>query len=197
MKKSQFKQLIKEEIRKILKENEYLDQLLDKISSLGMDSLSPKEKTYLDQYSKGENPKSLSPETFKVRVENNYMGSYNAYLYAKDNPWIPQQVFDLTNAYYMYDPDSDPDSIPVMLNTEPEDPEDELGNDFPKRIEGPKSNNPNIYTNQEPKGIRITNGKDNKIIDILKDAGNVYDIKDVGMNKIGIPGKYVEISKLY
>jgi hypothetical protein len=196
VKKSQLKQIIKEELIKILKENEYLDQLLDKISSSGMDSLSPKEKTYLDQYSKGANPKSLSPETFKVRLEKDFMGSYQAYLYASDNPWIPQQVFDLTNSYYMSDPDRDSMAIPVILNTEPElDPKDELGNDLPKPIGGSNSNDPSLYVNQEPKGIRISNGKGGKIIDILKDAGNVDDIKAIGINNIGIPGKYVEIFK--
>lgn len=192
-KKSQLKQIIKEEVQKILKENEYLDQLLDKISSSGMDSLSPKEKTYLNQYSKGTNPKSLSPETFKVRLKK-MMGTYMAYLYAQDNPWIPQQVFDLTNSHYMSDPDRDPNAIFVDLNTELElDPEDESEDNL-KSI-GSKSNNPTLYVNQEPEGISMSNGKDGKIIDILKDAGNVDDIKAIGVNRIGIPGKYVTILK--
>jgi hypothetical protein len=53
MKYSQLRQIIKEEIRKVLNENEIIDKILDKISSYGVDSLTIKEKEYLDQNSKG------------------------------------------------------------------------------------------------------------------------------------------------
>jgi hypothetical protein len=195
MKKSQLKQLIKEELIKILKENEYLDQLLDKISSSGMDSLSPKEKTYLDQYSKGENPKSLSPKTFKVRVEKDPFGfGYNARLYAQDNPWIPHQVFSLWHSNYLPDPEDDPNVINVYLNTEPDELDPKDGIELVTR----KSTDPTAYHNQEPEGMTMSNGKGNKIINILKDAGNLDDLKLLGDNdSIGIPGKYIKISKSY
>jgi hypothetical protein len=184
VKKSQLKQIIKEEVQKILKENEYLDQLLDKISSSGMDSLSPKEKTYLDQYSKGANPKSLSPETFKVRLEKNEFGVYDSYLYTQDNSWIPQQVFDIGNSIYMGEPD-DPNRIPVYLNTYPKpDPESNM-TDF----KDAKTNDPN--------GAIIFSDKEGKMLDILKDVGNLDNITSTnfGTSKIKIPGKYVELLK--
>jgi len=54
MKYSQLRQIIKEEIKKVLNENETVDKILDKITSQGKDSLTPEEKEYLDKYSKGE-----------------------------------------------------------------------------------------------------------------------------------------------
>jgi hypothetical protein len=54
MKYSQLRQIIKEEISKVLRENKTVDQILDKISSQGKDSLTPEENEYLDKYSKGE-----------------------------------------------------------------------------------------------------------------------------------------------
>ncbi len=183
VKKSQLKQIIKEEVQKILKENEYLDQLLDKISSSGMDSLSPKEKTYLDQYSKGANPKSLSPETFKVRLEKNEFGVYDSYLYTQDNPWIPQQIFDIHNSIIMGG--GEPDRILVYLNTYPKpDPESNM-TDF----KDAKTN--------DPKGTRMFSDKEGKMLDILKDAGNLDDLTttNFGTPKIKIPGKYVELLK--
>jgi len=54
MKKLKLIQIIKEEISKVLKENETIDKILDKISSQGKDSLTPEENEYLDKYSKGE-----------------------------------------------------------------------------------------------------------------------------------------------
>jgi hypothetical protein len=184
VKKSQLKQIIKEELIKILKENEYLDQLLDKISSSGMDSLSPKEKTYLDQYSKEANPKSLSPENFKVRLEKNEFGVYDSYLYTQDNSWIPQQVFDIGNSIYMGEPD-DLTRIPVYLNTYPKpDPESNM-TDF----KDAKTNDPN--------GAIIFSDKEGKMLNILKDVGNLDDLTptNFGTSKIKIPGKYVEILK--
>jgi hypothetical protein len=182
VKKSQLKQIIKEEVQKILKENEYLDQLLDKISSSGMDSLSPKEKTYLDQYSKGANPKSLSPETFKVRLEKNEFGVYDSYLYTQDNSWIPQQVFDIHNSIVMGG--GEPDRIPVYLNTYPKsDPESNM-TDF----KDAKTN--------DPKGARMFGDKEGKMLDILKDAGNLDDIATNSFTSaLKIPGKYVELLK--
>jgi len=51
MKKEQLKQIIKEEIQNVLNENTNIDQILDKISSKGINSLSPHDKQYLDAYS--------------------------------------------------------------------------------------------------------------------------------------------------
>lgn len=182
-KKSQLKQIIKEEIQKILKENEYLDHLLDKISSSGMDSLSPKEKIYLDQYSKDKNPKSLFPETFKVRLEKNGFGVYDSYLYTQDNPWIPQQVFDIHNS--IVTGEDEPDRISVYLNA------------YPKP--DPKSNMTDFGDTKtnDPKGFRMFSDKEGKILDFLKDAGNLDDITANSQNTslIKIPGKYVTILK--
>lgn len=181
MKRSQLKQLIKEEIHKILKENEYLDQLLDKISSSGMDSLSPKEKTYLDQYSKGANPKSLSPETFKVRLEKNNIGVYDSYIYAKDNSWIPQQVFDTINSLY-YEPQKD-NRIPIVLNTYPKpDPESNM------------TSFKSLNTN-DPEAARILGDKEGYVISTLTDLGNMDDLTAVfsPSYKIKIPGKYIDL----
>jgi hypothetical protein len=61
MKISQLKQIIKEEISKILNENANIDQILDKISSKGVNSLSPYEKEYLDAYAQ---EKELPPVEF-------------------------------------------------------------------------------------------------------------------------------------
>ena len=54
MKKSQLKQLIKEEIQKLLEDQIVIDKILDKISTSGIESLTPQEKAYLEKYSKGE-----------------------------------------------------------------------------------------------------------------------------------------------
>jgi hypothetical protein len=55
MKKSQLKQLIKEEILKVLSEDQgIVDKILDKISQYGINSLTRVEKEYLDNYSKGD-----------------------------------------------------------------------------------------------------------------------------------------------
>ena len=71
MKKQDLKKLIKEEIQKILNEDEYtLNKILDKISSLGVDSLLPKEKRFLDQHSKEEfsSKNSLSKNNLYFRT---------------------------------------------------------------------------------------------------------------------------------
>jgi hypothetical protein len=67
MKKFQLKQLIKEEIRKVLNEDkDIIDKILDKISQRGMNSLTYTEKEYLDKYSKDDKnlkaPYSLANE---------------------------------------------------------------------------------------------------------------------------------------
>jgi DNA-binding transcriptional regulator GbsR (MarR family) len=67
MKKSELKQLIKEEIRKVLSENkDIVDKILDKISQYGINSLTYTEKEYLDKYSKDDKdlkaPYSLANE---------------------------------------------------------------------------------------------------------------------------------------
>jgi len=55
MKRSQLKQLIKEEIHKILKEDEdIINKILDKISQRGINSLTHTEKEYLNKYSKDD-----------------------------------------------------------------------------------------------------------------------------------------------
>jgi hypothetical protein len=56
MKKSQLKQIIKEEISKVLNENnqQLLDTILDKLSTDGIESLTPEETNFLDMFSKGE-----------------------------------------------------------------------------------------------------------------------------------------------
>jgi hypothetical protein len=181
MKKSQLKQIIKEEIIKILNENDYLDQLLDKISSSGENSLSSKEKNYLDQYSKGTNPESLSPKTFKVRLEKNNMGVYDSYMYAKDNSWIPQQIFDTINSLY-YEPQKD-NRIPIVLNTYPKpDPESNMTS-F-------KSLN-----TSDPEAARILGDKEGYVINTLMDLGNIDDLTAVfsPSYKIKIPGKYIDL----
>jgi hypothetical protein len=61
MKHSQLRQIIKEEIKKVLNENINIDQILDKISSKGIDSLSSYEKDYLDAYAQ---EKELPPVEF-------------------------------------------------------------------------------------------------------------------------------------
>lgn len=60
MKKNILKQLIREEIRKVLNESQdgYLNSLLDKILDQGIESLSDEEKQALDQFSSGSKPKS-------------------------------------------------------------------------------------------------------------------------------------------
>jgi len=54
MKKSQLKQLIKEEIRKVLNEDKIADRILDKINSQGINSLTKLEKDYLKDFSLGK-----------------------------------------------------------------------------------------------------------------------------------------------
>lgn len=59
MKKSELKQIIREEIRKVLNEDQaIIDKILDKISSSGIESLTPEEKKYLDTGGKSDIPSS-------------------------------------------------------------------------------------------------------------------------------------------
>jgi hypothetical protein len=82
MKKSQLKQLIKEEIRKVLNEDKTADRILDKIRSQGMDSLTKLEKDYLKDFSLGktnlidpydeENIRLNEKKSFLSFIKSNY-----------------------------------------------------------------------------------------------------------------------------
>ena len=63
--------------KKLLEDISLVDKILDKISKKGIESLNPKEKEYIDQYSKGENPKDWkeypdwnNPENYYTRQKN-------------------------------------------------------------------------------------------------------------------------------
>jgi hypothetical protein len=87
MKKSQLKQVIKEEIQKILEDSNIIDKILDKISTSGIDSLTPQEKEYLNKHSKGEedlvDPYDIENNALNERkkflsfIKSNYDGILN------------------------------------------------------------------------------------------------------------------------
>ena len=75
MKKSQLRQIIKEEVQKALNEDKNIvDKILDKISKYGMNSLTYIEKEYLDKYAKDSKdlkaPYSLANEETLYSPEN-------------------------------------------------------------------------------------------------------------------------------
>ena len=76
MKQSELRQIIKEEISKVLKENDIVDKILDKISAQGKDSLTPEEEEYLNRYSRDE--KDI-PEP--VTLQNKSASSVKAQIY--------------------------------------------------------------------------------------------------------------------
>lgn len=72
MKKSELKQIIKEEIFKALNENEdRLNQILDKINAKGMKSLNSKEKTFLYSLNKTDAPQETENYDYKIVVTSN------------------------------------------------------------------------------------------------------------------------------
>ena len=87
MKKSNLKQIIKEEIKKILEDSNIIDKILGKISTSGIDSLTPQEKEYLDKHSKGEkdlvNPYDIENNALNERkkflsfIKSNYNNILN------------------------------------------------------------------------------------------------------------------------
>jgi DNA-binding CsgD family transcriptional regulator len=91
MKKSELKQIIKEEISKILKENETVDRILDKITIQGKDSLTPEEKEYLERYSKGE--KNI-PEPITLRNKPTSTSSAKAQQYPYSETPKEIEVYD-------------------------------------------------------------------------------------------------------
>jgi hypothetical protein len=74
MKYSQLRQIIKEEIRKVLNENEFLtNTILDKISQSGISSLTDFERQYLDKISNEEDVSSLKMNYLKnIYLEMGY-----------------------------------------------------------------------------------------------------------------------------
>jgi len=91
MKILELKQLIKEEISKILKENETVDRILDKITIQGKDSLTPEEKEYLERYSKGE--KNI-PEPITLRNKPTSTSSAKAQQYPYSETPKEIEVYD-------------------------------------------------------------------------------------------------------
>jgi hypothetical protein len=74
MKKSELKQIIKEEISKVLNENESLtNKILDKISQSSISSLTDFERQYLDKISNEEDVSSLKMNYLKnIYLEMGY-----------------------------------------------------------------------------------------------------------------------------
>jgi hypothetical protein len=71
----------------ILKEDANIDQILDKINIKGIDSLSFKEKDYLNKYSKGENPQSLIDDNEVIEYAK-IMAHSKMYIGTlKNTPW--------------------------------------------------------------------------------------------------------------
>jgi hypothetical protein len=164
MKKFQLKQIIKEEIAKILAENEYLDQLLDKISASGMDSLSAEEKKDLDRYHKGEDP---TPKKFKISIEKDTFGGYEAYAYKENNRWIPDYIFDMINSLKSNPPT---DSNRFQMYFAPD---------------------LNIKTLN---GAMISGDKKGEVLKFFKDEGNMNDLisPSSGTTSIRVPRKYID-----
>lgn len=165
MKKSQLKQIIKEEIVKILTENEYLDQLLDKISASGIDSLSNGEKKDLDRYHKGEDP---TPKKFKISIEEDVFGGYEAFVYKENNRWIPDHIFDIINSSK-----SDP---PINSN----------------RFQMYFVPDLDIKTLN---GARISGDKKGEVLEFFKDEGNMNDLippPSSDTTSIRVPRKYID-----
>jgi hypothetical protein len=166
-KKSQLKQIIKEEIAKILTENEYLDQLLDKISASGMDSLSAEEKKDLDRYHKGEDP---TPKKFKIRIEKDIFGGYEAFVYKENNRWIPDHIFDIINSSKL-DPPIDSNRFQMY---------------FAPDLDIKTLN-----------GAMIKGDKKGEVLEFFKDEGNMNDLipSSSGTTSIRVPRKYIDALK--
>lgn len=80
--------IISENHFRLIKENQkVLNQILDKISHEGMDSLTFREKDFLDKFSKGNSPNDLGPDATEK------IGS----IVVSSNPKIPQIVFVLND----------------------------------------------------------------------------------------------------
>ena len=173
MDKNRLKQLIKEEIYKILTENEYLDQLLDKISASGIDSLSNGEKKDLDRYHKGEDP---TPKKFKIRIEEDMFGGYEAFVYKENNQWIPDYIFDLINSAKS-NPPIDSNRFQMYFVT---DLDIKTLNDL-----GIKALN----------GARISGDKKGEVLEFFRDEGNMNDLipPSSGTISIRIPSKYIDV----
>ena len=100
MKKSELRQLIREEISKILNENETVDTILDKISSQGINSLTPKEKEYLYRHSKGE--KNI-PEPITIQNKPVSTSSVKAEAYPFPNNKKPEEIKRHQEQIELYD----------------------------------------------------------------------------------------------
>jgi hypothetical protein len=179
MKKSQLKQIIKEEIAKILTENEYLDQLLDKISASGMDSLSAEEKKDLDRYHKGEDP---TPKKFKISIEKDTFGGYEASAYKGNNQWTPGYeafVYKENNRWI-------PDYIFDMINSLKSNPPTDSN-----RFQMYFAPDLNIKTLN---GAMISGDKKGEVLKFFKDEGNMNDLisPSSGTTSIRVPRKYID-----
>jgi len=111
MKKSQLKQLIKEEILKVLSEDQgMVDKILDKISQYGIKSLSQQELDTLNKFSKGENITDLSKDEEntlnKILDKANTQGRSNLSFLERD--WMetnfPFPLFREYDTLYLSDP---------------------------------------------------------------------------------------------
>jgi hypothetical protein len=102
MKKLKLIQIIKEEISKVLKENETIDKILDKISSQGKDSLTPEENEYLDKYSKGE--KNIpEPITLQNMPTSTSSVKADVYPFFYENEIRPEKIKRRSEQIKLYD----------------------------------------------------------------------------------------------
>lgn len=115
MKKLKLIQIIKEEISKVLKENETVDKILDKISSQGKDLLTPEEKEYLDKYSKGE--KNI-PEPITLQNVPTSASSVKAEIYPSfyEKETNPEKIKRKSKMIQLYD-DVAREFLKPLINT--------------------------------------------------------------------------------
>jgi hypothetical protein len=74
--------------KRLLEDEETINYILDKISTQGKDSLTPAEKTYLDNYSKGK--KDLE----KPYINNNIPEDLKEFLYDMVDQHLPEDAED-------------------------------------------------------------------------------------------------------
>jgi hypothetical protein len=159
----------------ILKEDINVDQILDKINDSGIDSLSPKEKEYLNKYSKGEKPQPLVDENEVIEYAK-IMGHSALYTGTLTNkPWgIFDDMEDNDNS--QFNKDEDPEILGMKVGDSVVDhpfslykpflqiwgPAEEYGGEFRSKDEKAYSEIVNLYKDNPNPEFIVTN----KIFDI-------------------------------
>jgi hypothetical protein len=91
--------------KRLLEDEETINYILDKISTQGKDSLTPAEKTYLDNYSKGK--KDLE----KPYINNNIPEDLKEFLYDMVDQHLPEDAEDRDIIEFMWEDEFGEDMI--------------------------------------------------------------------------------------